>query len=373
MNKMNTTFELNNAHRDADYASGNIKKTSPVVEVFSAMVNGEELSRFGAKADKAVNYIKDLASKAKDNDIAAIAEINSIRREMIEMPVLQSMKLLSIFGSYKACGFDETIEREVVKHVGEMSRMQAATGDVVTSKIVKDRYPVPTFTVSAGWESDYRRMENGDMTLENEAMANVITDLKNNATRAIILKVYDAIKKATGVHYDIECAGLTKSAIDKVLSQVRRFGKPTVVGDYALLAQFTPWAGYVGKIDTNTITGISEKIMNELQQNGLLGMYNGAVLAEMTNPYNEYEIIDGDDGKKDFATLLPMGLGFIIPAGVKSPIATYTRGGLTSMTGNSVTTGKLLTRWDIEVGVDVAKGQEHRIAPIYDTNLGGLE
>lgn len=370
---MSVTFELNNAHKDAEYASGKIKKTSPVVEVFSAMVDGREIPKNLHDADRAVNYIKGLASKAIDSDPVAIAEINSIRREIIEMPVLQAMKLLSIFGSYKNVGFDETIEREVIKHVGEMSRLQAATGDVVTSKIVKDRYPVPTFTVSAGWESDYRRMALGDMSLENEAMANVITDLRNNATRAIILKVYDAITKATGVHYAYEGDGLTKSGMDAILTKVRRFGKPTVVGDYALLAQFTPWAGYVGKIDTNTITGVSEKIMNEIQQNGLLGMYNGSVLAEMTNPYNEYEVIEDAEGNKDFATLLPIGLGFVIPAGVKSPIATYTRGGLTSMTGNSVSTGKVLTRWDIEVGVDVARGQEHRIAPIYDTALGGLE
>ena len=51
---MNTTYELNNLHKDADTFSGKFHKGSPVVEVFAAMVNGEDLGRFGAKADKAV-------------------------------------------------------------------------------------------------------------------------------------------------------------------------------------------------------------------------------------------------------------------------------------------------------------------------------
>ena len=137
-----------------------------------------------------------------------------------------------------------------------------------------------------------------------------------------------------------------------------------------MISQFTPWAGYVGAINGNTVTGISEKAMNEIAQTGALSMYNGTVLAEMPNPYNEYEMNDAGD---NFKTLLPAGLGFVIPAGVKSPIATYTRGGLTSFTGNNVKNGKIETRFDLEVGCDVAKGQEHRIGTIYDTNIGGLD
>ena len=167
----------------------------------------------------------------------------------------------------------------------------------------------------------------------------------------------------------VEEAGLTKTAMDNALTQIRRFGKPTVVADYALISQFTPWAGYVGSINTNTITGISEKAMNEIAQNGSLSMYNGAILSEMPNPYDLYNLTE--DGS-NFKTLLPAGLGFIIPAGAQSPIATYSRGGLTSFTGNNVKNGKIETRFDLEIGVDVAKGQEYKIGTIYDTNVGGL-
>lgn len=367
---MNTTYELNNLRKDADIFDNKFQKTSPVVEVFSAMVNGQELSKFGKKGDAAVAYIKELGTRAENGDGLAIAELNTLRRFVVETPIMEEIKLLNIFGSYKHVGYDETIEREVYKHVGERSRVQAAGGDVVFPQVVKETYPVPTFTVSGGYAVDYRRVALGDMEKEHEGLALVKTDIRNRAVLAVVQKIYDAIKNATGVKYTISAAGLTKTGVDTVINNVRRSGRPTVIGDYALISQFIPWAGYVGTINTNTITGISEKAMNEIAQTGAISMYNGAVLAEMPNPYNEYEL---NDAGNNFKTLLPAGLGFVVPAGVKSPIETYTRGGLTSFTGNNVKTGKVETRFDLEVGCDIAKGHEHRIGTIYDENIGGLE
>lgn len=364
------TFELNNLRKDADYFNNKFTKSSPVVEVFSAMVNGQELSRFGKTADKAVAYIKDLGSRAENGDFNAVAELNTLRRFVVEAPVMEEIKLLSVFGSYKPVGYDETIEREVWNYAGEFSREQANGGDVPFAVPTKETYPVGTQTISGGYAVDYRRVALGDMSKENEGLNLVKTDILNKAVLAIVKKVYKAIKDATGVKYTAEMAGLTKSGVDEVLTKVRRNGRPTVIGDYALLAQFTPWAGYVGTINSNTITGISEKAMNEIAANGLLAQYNGALLAELPNPYNEFAL--NSDGT-NFKTLLPAGLGFIIPTGVQSPIATWTRGGLTSFTGNDVKTGKVCTRFDLEVACDVAKGQEHNIGTIYDSTIGGLE
>lgn len=365
-----TTYELNNARKDADVFDGKFNKFSPVVEVFSAMVNGEDVGRFGAKADKAVKYIKDLGNRAENGDYSAVAELNTLRRFIIETPILEEIKLLGIFGTYKNVGYDETIEREVHNHVGERSRTQAAGGDVVFPAIAKDKYAVGTDTVSGGYAVDYRRVALGDMSKENEGIALVKTDIRNKALLLIVNKVYDAIKNATGVKYTVEAAGLTQAGVDGVITKVRRVGKPTIIGDYAVISQFNDWGGYNGTIASNTITGISEKAMNEIAANGVLSQYRGSVVAEMPNPYNEYEMNEDGD---NFATLLPAGLAFVIPSGKQSPIATWTRGGLTSFTGNNVKTGKVETRFDLEVACDVAKGQEYKIGTIYDTNVGGLD
>lgn len=368
--------EMNNIKKDTGAVFGGhvVTKTSPVVEVFSAMVNGESLEKFGKKADKAVEYIKELGNRALNGDTAAVSELNTIRRFTIEAPIMQEMKLLNIFGTYQNVGYDETIEREIYTHSGDRSRQQAANGDVVFPVTTVERYSVPTFTVSGGYAVDYRRVSLGDMSKENEGIAEVKTDILNNAKKAIVKKVYNAIKNATGVSYVFEGSGLTKAGVDGVLTAIRRFGRPTVIGDYAMISQFTPWAGYVGSI--NTITGVSQKVLDEIAANGVPAMYNGAILAEMENPYDLYDTTgtwsDGEHTHTSFKTMLPAGLAFVIPAGAKSPIATWTRGGLTSMTGNDVKTGKIVTRFDIEVAADVAKGQEYQLGMLYDTTIGGL-
>lgn len=373
---MNTTYELNNIRKDADLFDGKFNRNSTVVEVFAAMANGESLDRFGAKGDKAVEYIKTLGSRADSGDPVAVAELNTIRRFVLEAPIQEEMKLLGIFGSYKNVGFDENIEREVYNYAGEPSREQAAGGDVVFTAITKETYPVATTTISGGYAVDYRRVALGDMSKENDGLALVKTDIRNKAVLYVINKIYNAIKNATGVKYQYEFAGLTKAGMDAILNAVRRNGRPTVIADYAILSQFTSWAGYKGTIDGSTVLGISEKTMNEIAASGIPSVYNGAILAEIPNPYNEFDMTGtwspdgGTHNFVNFKTMLPAGLGFVVPAGVKSPIATWTRGGLTSMTGTNVKNGKYETRFDLEVAADIAKGQEHRIGCFKDTNIG---
>lgn len=363
------TFELNNIRKDSEYFNGKFTQKSPVVEVFSAMAQGQDLAKFGAKADAAVNYIKSLGEKAQNGDFGAVAELNTLRRFTIEPKLLQEIKLLNVFGTYTQLGFDETAEVETYRHVGEKSREQAANGDVVFPKIVTEKYPVPTQTISGGYSVDYRRISLGDMSKENEGMEQVRIDIRNRATRVVIKKVFDAIENATGVKYFFEAAGLTKTGLDGVLTDVRRYGRPTVVGDYALLSQINAFAGYVGAIGDNTITGISEKQMNEIAQNGILGMYGGAVLSEIDNAY-DFNTLNATG--TNYETLLPAGLGLVLPTGGRSPIKMFSKGGLTSMTGNDVASGHVITRYDLEFGVDVAKGRENEIGIVHDTNLDTL-
>lgn len=367
---MSYTYELNNVRKDVDYFNNDrLTKKSPVAEVFSAMVNGESLDKFGARGNNCVRYIEQLGRRAENGDYSAVAELNTLRRFVVEAPLMQELNILGVFGTYEQLGYDETPERVVYDYVGETARQQANSGDVVFPEVQKRVYQVPTFTVSGGYAVDYRRVSTGDMTIENQGMQRVRTMIMNKAYAAVVTKVYEAIKNATGVKFVVSGDPLTKTGVDSVITKVRRFGKPTVIGDYALLSEFNAWAGYVGKVDTTTVTGISDDIMNELAANGILGMYNGAVLSEMPNAYDFGSVITGSDGNKTFDTIMPTGLGFVIPTGVNSPIATFSRGGLTSFTGNNIKNGKVETRFDLEIGADIAKGHEYQIGVLHDEGL----
>ena len=84
---MSYTFELNNERKDANVVSGKINGKSAVVEIFSAMTQGKDLSPYGKKADVAAKYIMELNSKASSGDLMAISELNELRRFVVE-PIL---------------------------------------------------------------------------------------------------------------------------------------------------------------------------------------------------------------------------------------------------------------------------------------------
>lgn len=364
---MSYTFELNNERKDANFVSGKVKANSPVVEIFSAMVQGKDLAPYGKKADVAAKYIMELNAKASNGDLGAMSELNEIRRFAMEPVLMKEIKLLSIYGNYKAIGFNDSCEVEIPEFANIDPKIQAAGQDVTFPVIRKKRVPIATVNISGGYAVDYRKAAVGDMTDENELQDQVRVQIRNKATKYVVETIYNAIKNARGVKYFAEDAGLTKTNVDKVITNVRRFGKPTITGDYAFISQFNAFAGYTGT--TPTVNGISQKVMDEIHDTGLMGMYNGSVLSELPNPYDLTTINkDGDN----FETILPAGLGYVIPAGGQSPIYTVTRGGLTSFTGTDVTTGQIMSRFDLSVGALVAPNREYEIGLIHDKNLDSL-
>lgn len=364
---MSYTFELNNERKDANFVSGKVKANSPVVEIFSAMAHGKDLAPYGKKADVAAKYIMELNANASNGDLGAMSELNEIRRFAMEPVLMKEIKLLSIYGNYKAIGFNDSCEVEIPEFANIDPKIQAAGQDVTFPVIRKKRVPIATVNISGGYAVDYRKAAVGDMTDENELQDQVRVQIRNKATKYVVETIYNAIKNAKGVKYFAEDAGLTKTNVDKVITNVRRFGKPTITGDYAFISQFNAFAGYIGT--TPTVNGISQKVMDEIHDTGLMGMYNGSVLSELPNPYDLTTINkDGDN----FETILPAGLGYVIPAGGQSPIYTVTRGGLTSFTGTDVTTGQIMPRFDLSVGALVAPNREYEIGLIHDKNLDSL-
>ena len=69
----NGTIEMNSVRRDADYSSGNIKEKSPIVEIFSYMAAGKDVSELDGK-------LKD----SKGNTALSLAELYG-NAETVEM------------------------------------------------------------------------------------------------------------------------------------------------------------------------------------------------------------------------------------------------------------------------------------------------
>ena len=368
---MNTfTFELNNARRDADYSTGKMNQKSPVVEVFSASVFGKDYSHLGKTGEAALDYIKGLGAKALADDKSAVSEINEIRKFTIQARLMEEIKLMAIFGSYKPLAWGDTPYLETMEIHNVRADIQAEGQDVSTPFARRKKSPLAPITISAGVRANYRELSLGDFTTEAILIGEVIKQMKNKANMYVIKTVVEAVRNADDPKFFLEANGLTKSATDAFLKRVRRVGQPAITGDISILEQFTPWAGYVGNVDGTAVVGMSQKALDEIADTGILGKYNGVVLRQLENGY-DYSKLNADG--TDWETIYPEGLAFVTPVAPErglSPVQTFTIGGLTSFTGNDVSTGEVLTRYDLSIAVGVANADS--IGLIHDTSLDTL-
>ena len=356
------TFEINEMTSCVkDYVNKNLRPNSPIVETFAAMVKGESVDNIkdsnGVKCgNRCVAAIKELNERAGNGDTSAISEMNTIRSYVVNPLLLEEIKLMGFFGGYENLGYDETIERKTIKQ-SINTRGQALNGDVPFSFNYAEKYTVPSTSLGAGYEVDYRKAQFGDMSAENILIENIKTDMRNKAASYAFDKVISAVSNATIKNM---AAGVTRTIVQTVINKARPFGRVTLVGDTSAVIKLNDIATYADSQAT-PYTNISQEAMNEISKNGYVSSIMGALVYGMDNAY-------------DLSSLNAAGTWFnkvaddryiyVVPTGIASPVQLWTRGGLTSMTGTDVTTGKLLTRYDLEVAADVAKGEEYKIGLI---------
>ena len=356
------TFEINemsNCRKDAVHNGLNSK--SPIVETFAALVKGKGVENIkdvnGNKVgDTCVEKIKELNTRAEANDLSAIAEINTIRSYVVNPILLEELKLLGFFGGYENLGYDETIERKIIKQ-NISTRGQALNGDVPFSFNYAEKYNVPSTSIGAGYEVDYRKAQFGDMSAENILIENIKTDMRNKAASFAFDTVTSAISNATIKNY---VSGVTRANVQAVINKARPFGKVTLVGDTSAVIKLNDIATYSDGAGTPYLN-ISQEAMNEIKNDGYVSSIMGALVYGIDNVY---DVSKANAAGTWFDKVMSDRYIFVIPTGVTSPIQFWTRGGLTSMTGTDVTTGRLLTRYDLEVAADVAKGEEYKIGLI---------
>lgn len=376
-NYIPTHLEINNAVQSkafipAQFTALEANSETRISDVWGSFVAGESLDKYGKRGNKAMKLIGGLIAEAQINNPTAIAELNELRRITIQPRLLKEVQLLNIFGSYQNLGFNDTAYMQQVEYKGVEGNVQAEGTDVsFPFKRIK-RTPLVPFTVSGGYAANYRQLQLGDTALENQGMDEVRKAIRNTASKAIIDKVVDAFANGSGVRYYSTSAGTSQAVMDDMIETVGRIGKVTVTGDRSMLRDFNSYAGFSATINGNVVTGVSEKVLAEIADNGILGQYNGALLNVIENPYNygAPTVTDAGNvaaqGGVNYDTVLPKNLLFFIPTGGISPIQTFSIGGLTSMQGPSVSSGDILTRFDLSVAVGVADTSS--IGIVKDTN-----
>ena len=153
--------------------------------------------------------------------------------------------------------------------------------------------------------------------------------------------------------------GVTRQGVQNVINNARPFGRVTLVGDTSAVTKLNTIATYADAQATPYIN-ISQEAMNEIKNNGYVSSIMGALVYGMDNAYD----LSSVNANNWFDKIMDDRYIYVVPNGMASPIKLWTRGGLTSFTANDATTGKILTRYDLEVAADIAKGEEYKIGYI---------
>lgn len=359
---MNTIFELNTINNVKDKET-RIKKNSPVVEVFSALVEGRTPKMDGKVVDKSVATIAEIASKALNEDPVAVSEINAIIRYAVEPKLLEAIKLFDFMGTFKRIGYDAAPYVKTYKYESVDARFQASSGDVPFATYSWREYPITTQNISSGFSVDYRELQSGNFDGSiAEGLNQVKIDMMNKAVYYVINVLYNGIKNATGVHHYAEANGIVKTSVDDMLKVMRRYGNVTITGDYSVVSQLNGFAGFK-TFDSTAVRFGSENITDEINRTGLVSYYNGAHVVEMPNAINWANL---NAAGTDYELYMPEGLLFFVPRGVVSPLQMFMRGDITTMTGDDIVTRQHMTRFDMEFGAAVAEGMEGQIGLIRD-------
>jgi len=360
----NETFKLD-AELNSLQPKNKYTEKTPVVEIFSAMVRGDDTSKYGEKANKTYAYIKGLAEKANKGSGEAKVELNAITTVSLEAPLLKRLQLFSFMGNVTTVGYNEELRYKIYKLQGKMSNWQASQGDVTFPVSTWETRPFATKTVSGGLAMNYRELATGNFDGMGQAQEQTLTDMTNKCFYMVSKELYEGVKNASGIKHFVESAGIAPSAVKNMLKKIRRWGKVGIFGDYSVVSQLNDMAGFKADPADANATKLSEAVMEEIRRTGLLSTLNGAPVVEIPNSYNLTKLNSAGD---NYQTYLPEGLLYFLVNGEMSPLQIGYRGGLQSATGFSIVNGMHLQRMDLEIGAIIIPEYVPLVGLISDSN-----
>lgn len=361
MNAIN--FDSFQANAELNNLQKTVNTKTEGVEIFSAMCAGKDTSKYGDKVDKVNKYMKSRGQAAVNGDIKAQAEINAIRTEMIEAPLLKRLSIFDFMGEKITVGFNEEVRYKVYNLEGKMSGAQAINGSFPFGSYTWTTKTMDTSNITGGVVIDNREFAAGNTDAIQVANEQCVTDMMNKMFYAVQLASYNGIKNAA-INNFVEGSGITKAAVDYVLKLAKRSGSVNISGDYSVVSQLEGMTGF----DVATSTKqFSDAVMEEIRRTGLLQNYRGCPVVEIPNTLNLTKTVtDGTYGKY-YDTYLPEGLLYFFIAGAMSPLKIGFKGGLQSMAGQDINLRANVMRYDMEFGTAFIEQYSHMIGLISDT------
>lgn len=334
-----------------------ITKKSRIVELFSNdaksrfMVNSQDIKNQIDKGElnSAKEYIKELSSKPSPDHVYEIAQIMSF---VIDSLLESRLNYLDLLADVKHTAYGERAQFQV-QYNGLKAFYQAKSTSTERSKLSNKYVRLDTDEVSIRPVVDFLELQTGKQDLVDVA-AHAAERLDVKIAQRIQDTVFTAFSGMQSPNFK-NGAGIVAANFNPIIYAMARIGGGvTVVGDREVLAGLTDLTGYSNYF--------SQELINETNQNGLIGKYKGANIVQLNNPYQPDQI-QLTELRKDLIYAVPAG-----DAGLR-PIKVALEGPVQFMSNtNNINSKAVEFRFDQYVGVGVV-GARKALGVYQDTTF----
>lgn len=329
-----------------------LTKKSPIVEVFSAATVRNTMTEV-QKADykDAVALVKELASNPNPMNLY---ELNQIVAYTIDSIIDLKLNYINVVAEVKNTEFNERPKFKTrTEQVQAYWQAIGSTADA--SKIGYKYSDLKIEELSAMPIAEWAEIAAGRYDFSE-----LIRDVANQFEQKVAQKVQDTLfttfsglaspNYATG-------SGVVAGSFDPLLTAMQRFGRCAIVGDFEALQKLTALTGF----GATTTPAMSNDIMNEYNNNGIIGTYKGAAVVALNNPYT---------GLTGFNTVLDKGYIYIVPNtdDAAKTVKVQFAGNVLPMQGQDINDRSYKMRFDKHVGAGVVDAR-HAMAVYNDSSL----
>ncbi|MBK5239810.1 hypothetical protein [Clostridium sp.] len=328
------------------------KNTDKAIEVFSASVRSKEVDK--VEIAEAREVMQKLAQNPTPQNRYEIASIVAYTVEDI---VNQQTQFLDLFADVKRVSPNEKAKFDV-KLKGIQAFFCAKGSTVERSRIYRKSVTLDTEAIGARPSVSFMDLAQGKVQFDE-----IVGDASYEMTNKIVGKVQSVLATGLGAmstpNYG-SGAGVIKATLDAQILAFRRLGMSvSLVGDYAVIAKLAALTGFTAV--TGTLQ-FDPSIINEQNQNGFIGTYNGCSVIQLVNPF--------ENGSFSSTILMPSML-YIVPSGAASmrPLKVAIESDIPPMDAINIDDRSYEMRLDKHFGSGLVFGDRAYMGAYKDTSL----
>jgi hypothetical protein len=326
-----------------------LTKQSPIIEIFSnAAFNANKMTEV-QKADykDAVEHIKELASNPNPNNRYELMQIVAYT---VDNVIDARLNYLQYIAEVKNTAFNERPKFKV-KTQGVTAFWQAVGSTTQKSKVGYKYADLKIEELSARPVAEWAEVAAGRYDFA-ELLRDVTNEFEVKVAQKVQNTLYATFSGLSSPNY-ASGSGLVATSFDPLLSAMQRFGRCAIVGDYEAVQKLPGLTVVAGRT--------SDNIIDELNRNGFIGVYKGAPVVVLDNPYT---------GVTGFNTALDKGYIYIVPAveDARKTVKVQFAGGVVPMEATNIGDGSYEMRFDKHMGCGVVAAR-HPLAVYEDTTL----